>query len=188
MGGEVQECLDQGKSISDIERMLQLERLLPAEKLLIEGNLAWLTGDRTTAKSKWNQVTTEFFHMEDHALEARLNLSRAALLENRRDDAIQTLLPVLEKTDQKIFVDEDHRRKFTTCLELSDIYLELGDVRNALKYLRQAVTTYPRQDPFCGTCGPIDQQPYADRIETLEFAQRLNIKLEAKPLMLGKSE
>lgn len=187
MGGEVQECLDQGKSISDIERMLQLERLLPAEKLLIEGNLAWLTGDRTTAKSKWNQVTTEFFHMEDHALEARLNLSRAALLENRRDDAIQTLLPILEKPDRKVFVDEDNSRKSIACRELSDIYLERGDLQNALKYLKLAFTKC-RRHHFCGTCAMPERQHDADRIETLEFAQRLNIKLEAKPLLLGKSE
>jgi len=189
LGGKVHEWFEQGKHIAQIERDLQLEpQPLPPERLLIEGNLAWLTGDRATAKSKWKQVTTEFFHMEDHALDARLNLSRAALSENRREEAIQTLLPILEKPAPKAFVGEDNSRKSFACQELSDIYLERGDLQNALKYLKLATTKYPRKNAFCGTCEAIEQQYYTDRIETLEFAQRLNIKLEAKPLLLGKSE
>lgn len=152
----------------------------PVENLLLEGNLNWMRGNRTAAKSKWTAVTVKFSRWDDQVLEARLNLARAALLEKQLDTAIQTLLPILNRPDPEVSNLGDHLDKSIACRELSDLFLEQGDLRNALKHLNLARTKY--KVPQCAFASDFEEEEYSARIKVIEHAILTKAKLEIKPL------
>lgn len=70
--------------------------------------------------------------------------------------------------------------KMNICEELSDLYLEEDDLKNALKYLEEYNKYQPRS--FCGICDSINRRGYENRKKIIEFAMRDGRRLTVKPL------
>lgn len=119
---------------------------------LQDGNVRWENGEKTDALAQWESVARKY-HNTDAALAALWNIGSACREMGDTDASIQAFKALVEFPDptlkeREIIPDSD--RKHRACLELSDLFLEGGNLGSALVYSDLALDVHSTRvpDPF----------------------------------------
>jgi tetratricopeptide (TPR) repeat protein len=156
-------------------------RITEAWRALAQANVYWRGTDRQAASAGWRELVQKYPGTEA-AFEAQVNFAQAARLCGDRNAAIRAYRELIDflppANGQAIYHCSNERH--WACAELSDMYLESGDLSRALTFAELALDTYPLAD-FCGVYLMSYNQGLQDRIRAIKRAIAEGNSLGIKP-------
>jgi len=145
--------------------------------------LQWEAGQKEDACKTWTRIVIEFSGTE-LAFDAQWNLAESARLNGNRSLSLRLLKDLLKmspsvKLTRRDLYDIQNEKNFA-CLELSDLYLEINDIRSSLHYAQLALQKYQ----YSGECAFFNDAHSClieDRIAALETAVKQSQTVTIEP-------
>jgi hypothetical protein len=161
--------------------------LSDADPALGAGNSEWKKGRPHQAIEEWSKVARNYGRSV-WAIPALLNIGHAASHAGDRKAAITAFKGAIETPDSQPKrprqgwwdIDRDELHKHQACVELSDLFLEIGDSASALKYTQLALETYKFSSP-CGTANATVRYELQERIDAIKSALATGRPLAIEP-------
>jgi tetratricopeptide (TPR) repeat protein len=169
----VHKMVSNALSKAEIEEALhRTPRGIAAWKALTQADAQWSKGKRAIALKEWNALA-ERYAGTAAAFEAQFNIAQADRLSGDRRGAIDAYVKLIQfpaPTDPEAGAElQCTNEKHYSCAELSDMFLETGDLASAARYADLALNRYELSD-MCGVWLSSHNELIRDRIAAIKSA------------------